>query len=105
MIITLSPQMHSPFPPLVLSKAGDALTINGQVYDFTPLVDGGMLPSKAIGSEYILYDVKRVTGQVELTLLFPIPEGASEHMRYPDILIPGDGPVVLPQLELEVEND
>ncbi|HCI1794214.1 TPA: hypothetical protein NOE57_006458, partial [Pseudomonas aeruginosa] len=47
MIIKLSP--FAPLPGsderLSLSRAGDVLTVNGQAFDFTPLPEGGELPT------------------------------------------------------------
>ena len=46
MKINLSPQVRT--DTLVVSKSGDALTINGIVYDFAPLTEGSTLPVEAI---------------------------------------------------------
>lgn len=56
MIIKLSP--FAPLPGsderLSLSRAGDVLTVNGQAFDFTPLPEGGELPTEAIDRSYSL---------------------------------------------------
>ncbi|MEE1706884.1 hypothetical protein [Pseudomonas aeruginosa] len=48
MIITLSPYLPLPGSDehLMLSRAGDVLTVNGQAFDFTPLPEGGELPAE-----------------------------------------------------------
>ena len=95
MKINLSPQVRT--DALVVSKSGDALTIKGITYDFTPLTEGSTLPAEAVECEYIVGEVKRVEGEIELTLLLPIRADASEAAKYPDsITMTTDGEVVLP---------
>lgn len=95
MKINLSPQVRT--DTIVVSKSGDALTINGVVYDFAPLTEGSTLPAEAIECEYIVGEVKRVDGEIELTLLLPITADASEAAKYPEsITMTTDGEVVLP---------
>lgn len=96
MIIMLSPIYWD--RELTVSKAGDALTINGEVFDFTPLADGSVLPQAAVNCEFIAADVKRVDGVLIVTLLLPLAADASEAARFPkDIVNPPDGVVELPQ--------
>ncbi|ENF0686774.1 hypothetical protein ABPG11_006754, partial [Pseudomonas aeruginosa] len=83
MLIKLSP--YAPLPGaaerLSLSRAGDVLTVNGQVFDFTPLPEGGELPAEAIGSEWFAGPVLRRAGQLELILRFPLADDASAAAR------------------------
>ncbi|WP_059399873.1 hypothetical protein [Pseudomonas aeruginosa] len=100
MIITLSP--YYPLPGsaerLSLSRAGDVLTVNGQVFDFTPLPDGGELPAEAIGSEWFAGPALRRAGRLELILRFPLAAESSAAARFPEpLLIDTDGPVELPR--------
>ncbi|KSC87540.1 hypothetical protein AO896_19050 [Pseudomonas aeruginosa] len=100
MIITLSP--YAPLPGsdehLSLVRAGDTLTVNGQLFDFTPLPNGGELPSEAIESEWFVGSVMRRAGRLELALRFPLAENASSAARFPEpMLIEADGPVELPR--------
>ena len=67
MQITLSPARRD--TPLTLSRTGDALTINGEVFDFTPLPDGATLPREAIASDWFAGPVERVDGTLHLTLV------------------------------------
>ena len=95
MKINLSPQVRT--DALVVTKFGDALTIKGVVYDFAPLTEGSTLPAEAIECEYIVGEVKRGDGEIELTLLLPITRDASEAAKYPEpITMTIDGEVVLP---------
>ncbi len=100
MLIKLSP--YAPLPGaaerLSLSRAGDVLTVNGQVFDFTPLPEGGELPAESIGSEWFAGPVLRRAGQLELILRFPLADDASAAARFPEpLLIDTDGPVELPR--------
>ena len=96
MLIKFSPQHNNSILSSVI-KRGDALTINGVAYDFSPLEEGAVLPSEAINCEYISGSVKRVNGDIELTLLLPITATASEAARFPQpITVTTDGEVTLP---------
>ncbi|MED8002737.1 hypothetical protein [Pseudomonas aeruginosa] len=100
MIIKLSP--YAPLPGrderLSLSRDGDVLIVNGQVFDFTPLPDGGELPAEAIGSEWFAGPALRRAGGLELILRFPLAVDASAAARFPEpLLIEADGPVELPR--------
>ena len=96
MKILLSPQRRD--DTLTLSKSGDALTVNGVTYDFTPLPDGATLPREAIDCEWIVSDVNRINGEIELTILLPHGANASHEARFPEPIIKNDdGQVVLPE--------
>ena len=96
MHILLSPQVRG--DTLNVIRHGDSLTVNGKVFDFSPLPDGATLPAEAIDCEYIVGSVERVDGQLRLTLLLPITANASEAARFPEPIIdPADGPLELPQ--------
>jgi hypothetical protein len=95
MLINLSPQRREDI--LTISKTGDTLTINGIPYDFSPLPNGATLPREAIDCEWIVSDVNRVNGEIELTILLPHGANASHEARFPEPIIKNDdGQVVLP---------
>ena len=95
MLINLSPIRSD--QTLEIYKTGDTLTINGIPYDFTQLPDSATLPNEAIGCEWIVSDVHRVNGQIELTILLPHGADASHEARFPQpINMTNDGQVVLP---------
>lgn len=99
MNINLSPQVRS--DSLEVLKAADKLTINGEVFDFTPLPDGATLPAAAVACEFIIGDVRREGGDLQLTLLLPIGWDAPESCAFPaPILNPADGRVPLPTDEV-----
>ena len=96
MNITLSPTRTD--APLSVSRQGDALTINGTAYDFSPLPDGATLPASAINCEFITGPVERINGVLHITLLLPHGPDASEAVRFPaPIINPPDGLLELPQ--------
>jgi len=96
MKINLSPQRRDDV--LTITKQGDVLTINGTEYDFTQLPEGGTLPADAVDCKWIVSDVKRVNGELELTLLLPHSADASEAARFPQPIIdPADGELELPK--------
>ena len=80
-----------------ITKTGETLTINGVPYDFSNLPNGATLPREAIGCEFIISDVNRVNGEIELTILLPHGVNASHEARFPEPIIKNnDGQVVLP---------
>lgn len=82
---------------LSVFKQGDALTINGVVYDFAQLTEGGTLPADAVGCEWLASDVTRVGTEITLTLLLPHAVDASEAVRFPKpITVYANGAVTLP---------
>lgn len=98
MKITLIPQRRD--GALSLSKAGDVLTINGEAIDFAGLPDGATVPNGAVLSNWIEGEVRRVAGELELTLILPIGPTPSLAVAFPaPILNPDDGVIVLPSDE------
>ena len=96
MKLLFSPQRRDDV--LTLSKSGDALNVNGTVYDFSPLPDGATLPREAIGCEWICGDVERVNGELVIPILLPHVPDASEAARFPEpMAVTIDGQVVLPE--------
>jgi len=96
MKLLFSPQRRDDV--LILSKSGDALTVNGTVYDFSPLPDGATLPREAIDCEWVCGDVSRINGELEIPILLPHGPDASEAARFPEpMAVTIDGEVVLPE--------
>ncbi|NWA68007.1 hypothetical protein [Pseudomonas reactans] len=96
MIINLSPNLDA--PALTVKKKGDVLTINGEVFDFSPLPDGATLPASAMECESILGDVERVNGELNITLLLPITPDSSGAARFPSPIIrPANGLLEFPK--------
>lgn len=95
MKINLSPQCRDDTLSVVVS--GDVLILNGEAFDFTPLPEGATLPKEAVTSQWIISEITRKYGQIELTLLLPHVHGASEAARFPmPLIVTNDGLVELP---------
>lgn len=98
MKISLSPWRSDTMPALSVSKAGDTLTINGELFDFSRLADGDTLPLDAITSQWFDGSVNRVASEIELTLRLTLPANFSPAQAFPvPLLNVRDGDVVLPQ--------
>lgn len=98
MQINLHPQLNN--TPMTLSRSGDILTINGESFDFSPLVDGDTLPTEAIGSDWFNGPVEKVSGTLHISLILPHGSNAPDSTRFPDpITVVGDGPITLPPYE------
>lgn len=95
MQLFFSPQRRD--DALTISKSGDALTVNGVTYDFTPLPDGATLPREAVDCEWICGNVERVNGELIIPILLPHGPDASEAARFPEpMTVTSNGQVVLP---------
>lgn len=95
MLINLSPIRSD--RTLEIIKTGETLTINGIPYDFSQLPNGATLPREAIDCEFIVSDVNRINGEIELTILLPHGANASHEARFPEpIVMTTNGQVVLP---------
>lgn len=96
MKINLSPVRRD--DTLDVSLSGAVLTLNGEQFDFSRMVDGDTLPAGAISSPWFGGDVNNVGGVLELTLILPLPANFSPEQAFPQPLtIDVDGPVALPQ--------
>lgn len=101
MLIRLTPARRD--GALVVSRDGDALTINGTEYDFGPLGEGEVLPRAAVDCPLLASDVTRSDGEIELTLVLPHGPvsgnpGDWAAVLFPDpIEDPEDGPVAIPE--------
>ena len=96
MKINLTPQRRD--DDITLVKQGDILFINGESFDFSPLPEGARLPYGSINCDYIVGDVYRIDGEIELTLILPYNKSHSNQRKFPnDLIILEDGPVELPE--------
>lgn len=96
MKILLSPQAST--QRLSVVKHGDALVINGKKYQFAPILEGEKLPASATDCLFMVGEVLRVNGEIELTLILPYGPYASSEVAFPKpIHVVEDGPVELPK--------
>lgn len=96
--------MHVSFSPmrradaLVVSKAGDVLTINGEAFDFSSLPDGATLPAGTVPCEWISGPVERIGGEIHLTLILPHGPKPSQAVAFPaPLTVTADGPISIPE--------
>lgn len=102
MNITFNPARRD--EQLVLSRAGDVLTVNGEAFDFSPLADGATLPAEAIASDWFSGPVERIDGVLHVVLTLPHGVNAPEETRFPaPVTLTTDGPVAVPAYE-ETDN-
>lgn len=80
------------------AKSGDSLIINGEVFDFSPLNDGELLPTYAIQSTMFADNVERIDGVLKVTIRMPISMELYTIGGIPELLenVP-DGPLDLPK--------
>ena len=82
---------------VVYVKRGDELLIDGEVFDFSPIQDGDLLPQDAIRSQWIAGDASRINGVLLVTLILPNPWNYSPEQAFPaPIVINTDGLIELP---------
>lgn len=95
MIIKLSPQRRD--DTLVVVRSSSTLAINGEVFDFSRMADGDTLPASAISSPWFCGQVDSIDGELELTLILPLPANYSPEQAFPlpleNVL---NGPIVFP---------
>jgi hypothetical protein len=101
MKITLSPQRLD--ATLRVLKYGDVLTINGIKYGLTQLGEGASLPASATDCPWLIGDITRIGGELELTLILPHGPNPSQAVAFPEpIIVTEDGEIALPTDEPEV---
>jgi hypothetical protein len=96
MKINLSPQRMD--AELEVFIRGPLIIVNGEHFDFTRMVAGDVLPASAVTSDWIIDKVNNVNGELELTLLLPLPANYSQEQAFPvPLLNVSDGPVSFPK--------
>lgn len=71
---------------LTVTKAGDKLTVNRRVFDFSVVPDGATLPADAIDSEWFAGPVERIDGVLHVALILPHGPDAPDDIRFPQPL-------------------
>lgn len=95
MRITLNPQRRN--DSLALSREGDTLTINGELFDFTAIPEGATLPASAVACSLIAGPVERIGGVLHISLILPHGPNPPHTLAFPDPIInPVDGVLELP---------
>lgn len=103
MQITLSPIRSD--QSLTVSRSGDCLTLNGVVHDFSQLAEGAALSPAETGSPWIIGEVRRQDGVLQISLLLPHGGAAPDETRFPQpLLVTEDGAIALPPHDLPPED-
>lgn len=106
MKINLSPQGRD--DTLQVYRADATLIVNGESFDFSRMNDGDTLPAAAIQSQWFVNQVENVGGELELTLLLPLPQNYSPAQAFPvplldvpdgEVQFPEPLPAVIPAIE------
>lgn len=77
-----------------VSRKGDSLIIDGEVFDFSALPDGAELPASAVSHDAFCGSVRREDGQLLLSLLHPHDATATSDERTARTVFPEDGPIM-----------
>lgn len=99
---------------VVYTKIGNAISVNGEVFDFSRMGDGDLLPSDAVMSKMFVGMIEHKEGDLVITLVLPTPPNYSPEQAFPEPLLNvQDGVIPLPQPlpdpepedELEIEGE
>ena len=82
---------------LEVEKRGKVLILNGEEFDFSPMLEGSTLPVQAINSDWFVGDASCSDGAISIHLRYPIPFNFSPEQATPqDLLSVPDGDVLFP---------
>lgn len=102
MIVNFSPIRMD--EQLVVEREDDIITLNGEAFDLSPLLEGASLPSTAIESKWFVGDIDRENGVISLTLVLPHGANAPIETRFPTaITLTENGPVQMPIYDIVEE--
>lgn len=104
MHISYSPQRRN--GTLTLERtAPHRLRINGELFNFSTMEDGDVIPAGTIPCDCITGPVEKIDGEVRLTLILPHGPNPSQAVAFPEpITVTEDGPIVVPHDEIEPEE-
>ncbi|KPB64238.1 MULTISPECIES: hypothetical protein [Pseudomonas syringae group] len=103
MIIKLIPQRRD--GDMVVVKKGSTLVIDGEEFDFSPMQEGSTLPGDAVQCPWIWPEVIMESGEIILSLIFPVPANFSHEQAFPkDLINVQDGQIEFPKSNPLPEN-
>ena len=83
--------------PEVSVLSSSSLLVEGTVFDFSRMQEGDSLPMGACGTQWFAGPVTVTAGVLEVTLLLPQGDGASNAVLFPEPVInPPLGPLEFP---------
>jgi hypothetical protein len=90
---------------LTLSYMDETLSINGEPYDFSGIPEGATLPQGAVECAFLVSDVSRKDGVLELALILPHGADAPPETLFPaPVLVTQDGPIPVPPYQAPDEE-
>lgn len=92
MRISFNPQYRD--DGLILKRQGDKITINGVTLDFSNLPDGGIGESEEIPTEFLVGPVRRVNGEIQISIIRPYTDLASVDDAFPKPIVLSDGQTI-----------
>ena len=99
MILNLSPMRRD--YRVSVAVHGDVLSVDGIDYDFSAVVEGVPVPQEEIGCEWLVGDVVRKNGEIELTLILSHGARAPQETLFPaPIHATTDGNIALPPYDM-----
>lgn len=100
MRISFSPQRRDDTLALEQTTT-DRLRINGELFNFSTMEDGDVIPAGTIPCDWIRGAVEKIDGEVRLTLRLPHGPTPSQAVAFPEpITVTEDGPISLPGEEV-----
>ena len=94
MRISFSPQSSRDM--LVLSKAGDMLTINGDTIDLSSIPEGATVRNASMLHPMLCGDIERSEGRLAVVVALPYYGRSGYVPAPPPIIDPPDGPIEVP---------
>ncbi|MDV7270699.1 hypothetical protein RYZ20_07280 [Thioclava sp. A2] len=84
---------------LEITREGDALALNDQIVDFSGVSEGDARPAEEFSSDWLAGEVRRIDGEIHLTVILPHSVNAPEETRFPQAISAENGPVPIPPYE------
>ena len=94
--IKFSPTRSDDMELLTVKVKGFVLTVNGEVFDFSPLQDGDSLHPDAVESLYFTGDITCTDGDLNVALLMPYRPTEEESILFPATVSVKTGTVKVP---------
>jgi hypothetical protein len=90
MIIKFSPQVA--IKKLTIIKAGDVLSLNGDVLDLSEFPVDSFIDCEDIDNDYVIKVESDLLGEITATIIWPYSDINSQREAYPnDLINPNDG--------------
>lgn len=86
---------------LFVSVKKNTISINDTQFDFNSINEGDKIPVSEVGSKWIVSDVIRINGEIQLTLILPHGAKPPKETLFPKpIIVQTDGVIHLPEPNL-----